>query len=59
MLHVYLRFISREVKALKGLQRFVFDLAKRNLIYYYKRCIDGMDEIRREDWNLFKYGEWS
>ena len=40
-------------------QRFVFDLAKGDLTYYYKQCIDGMDEIRREAWSLYKYGDWS
>ena len=42
--------ICRGVKVLKQLsQRFVFDLAKGELTYYYKQqCIDGMDEIRRE-----------
>jgi hypothetical protein len=38
--------ISRDVKALKELsQRFVFDLAKSDLAYYYKQCIDGIDII--------------
>lgn len=40
-------------------QRFVFDLAKGDLTYYYKQCIDGMDEIRKEVWSLYKYGDWS
>jgi hypothetical protein len=32
------------------------DLAKGELTYYYKQqCIDGMDEIRREAWSLYKY----
>lgn len=30
-----------------------------DLTYYYKQCIDGMDEIRREAWSLYKYGDWS
>jgi hypothetical protein len=34
-------------------------LAKGDLTYYYKQCIDGMDEIRREAWSLYKYGDWS
>ncbi|MGB8640650.1 MAG: hypothetical protein WCD28_00060 [Nitrososphaeraceae archaeon] len=29
------------------------------MTYYYKQCIDGMDEIRREVWSLYKYGDWS
>jgi hypothetical protein len=30
-----------------------------DLTYYHKQCIDGMDEIRREAWGLYKYGDWS
>ena len=47
--------ISRDVKALKALsQRFVFDLAKSDLAYYYKQCIDGIQEVRRKGWEMFK-----
>jgi transcriptional antiterminator len=47
--------ISRDVKALKALsQRFVFDLAKSDLAYYYKQCIDGIEEVRRKGWEIFK-----
>jgi hypothetical protein len=35
-------------------QRFVFDLAKSDLAYYYKQCIDGIEEVRREGWEIFK-----
>lgn len=60
ILHVHVSTICRDVKVLKQLsQRFVFDLAKGGLTYYYKQCIDGMDEIRREAWSLYKYGDWS
>jgi len=60
ILHVHVSTISRDVKVLKQLsQRFVFDLAKGDLTYYYKQCIDGMDEIRKEAWSLYKYGDWS
>lgn len=60
ILHVHVITISRDVKVLKELsQRFVFDIAKGALTYYYKQCIDGMDEIRREAWSLYKYGDWS
>jgi hypothetical protein len=34
-------------------------LAKGDLTYYYKQCIDGMDEVRREACGLYKYGDWS
>jgi hypothetical protein len=47
--------ISRDVKVLKQLsQRFVFDLAKSDLAYYYKQCIDGIEEVRRKGWEIFK-----
>lgn len=60
ILHVHVSTICRDVKVLKELsQRFVFDLAKGDLTYYYKQCIDGMDEIRKEAWSLYKYGDWS
>ncbi|MGH9982465.1 MAG: helix-turn-helix domain-containing protein [Nitrososphaeraceae archaeon] len=60
LLHVHVSTICRDVKVLKELsQRFVFDLAKGDLTYYYKQCIDGIDEIRREAWSLYKYGDWS
>ena len=39
--------ISRDVKVLKEMsQEFVFDLAKSDLAYYYKQCIDGIEEVR-------------
>jgi hypothetical protein len=47
--------ISRDIKELKQLsQRFVFDLAKSDLAYYYKQCIDGIEEVRRKGWEIFK-----
>ena len=47
--------ISRDIKVLKKLsQRFVFDLAKSDLAYYYKQCIDGIEEVRRKGWEIFK-----
>jgi DNA-binding transcriptional ArsR family regulator len=46
--------ISRDIKALKELsQQFVFDLAKSDLAYYYKQCIDGIEEVRRKGWDIF------
>ena len=47
--------ISRDIKILKLLsQRFVFDLAKSDLAYHYKQCIDGIEEVRRKGWEIFK-----
>src|SRR5215831_2178385 len=46
--------ISRDIKVLKELsQRFVFDLAKSDLAYYYKQCIDGIEEVKRKGWEIF------
>jgi IS30 family transposase len=46
--------ISRDVKALKELsQQFVYDLAKSDLAYYYKQCIDGIEEAKREAWRIY------
>jgi IS30 family transposase len=43
--------ISRDIKVLKQMsQLFVFDLAKSNLAYYYKHCIDGIEEVSRKCW---------
>jgi transcriptional antiterminator len=43
--------ISRDVKALKELsQRFVYDLAKSDLAYCYKECIDGVEEVKKKAW---------
>ena len=40
--------ISRDIKTLKLLsQRFVFDLAKSDLAYYYKQCIDGIQRFHK------------
>lgn len=56
ILGVHASTICRDVKVLKQLsQRFVFDLAKGDLAYYYEQCIEGVDEIRKETWNLYKY----
>ena len=47
--------ISRDIKVLKQLsQRFIFDLAKSDLAYYYRQCIDGIEEVRRKGWEIFK-----
>jgi IS30 family transposase len=35
--------ISRDIKVLKKLsQQFVYDLAKSDLAYFYKQCLDGI-----------------
>jgi uncharacterized protein YerC len=47
--------ISRDIKALKELsQQFIYDLAKSDLAYYYKQCIDGIEEVKRKAWQMFR-----
>jgi transcriptional antiterminator len=55
MLGVDQSTISRDVKALKELSKqFVYDLAKSDLAYGYKQCIDGVEEVKRYAWSIFK-----
>jgi len=35
-------------------QQFVFDLAKSDLAYYYKQCINGIEEVRRKAWEILR-----
>jgi hypothetical protein len=45
--------ISGDVKALKKMsQRFVFDLAKSDLAFYYRQCIDAIEDVKAEAWNI-------
>ena len=47
--------ISRDVKALKQLsQQFIYDLAKSDLAYYYKQCLNGIEEVKRKTWEAYK-----
>src|SRR5437764_12770931 len=47
--------ISRDIKALKDLsQQFVFDLAKSDLAFYYKQCIDGIEEVKKKAWEMLR-----
>jgi IS30 family transposase len=47
--------ISRDVKALKQLsQQFIYDLAKSDLAYYYKQCLNGIEEVKRKAWEAYK-----
>jgi len=46
--------ISRDIKELKKMsQQFVYDLAHSDLAYYYKQCIDGVEEAKRKAWIIF------
>jgi DNA-binding transcriptional ArsR family regulator len=46
--------ISRDINVLKKMsQQFVYDLAKSDLAYCYKQCIDGIEEVKRRGWDIF------
>ena len=46
--------ISRDIKYLKVQSRqFVYDLAKSDLAFSYKVCIDGVEEVKRKAWFMF------
>ena len=54
MLEVDQSTVSRDIKVLKKLsQQFVYDLAKSDLAYCYKQCLDGIEEVKRKGWNIF------
>jgi hypothetical protein len=47
--------ISRDIKHLKVIsQRFVYDLAKSDLAFYYKQSIDGIQEVNKKAWELYR-----
>ena len=47
--------VSRDLKAIKEnvAQEFIFGLARFDLAYYYKGCLDTIDQIKRECWTLY------
>jgi DNA-binding transcriptional ArsR family regulator len=52
--------ISRDIKALKEQsQRFIYDLAKSDLAYYYKQCIDGIEQVKRKAWKAYRSNDSS
>jgi hypothetical protein len=52
--------ISTDIKALKEMStRFVYDLARSDLAYYYKQKLDSLDEVKREAWKLYNSSETS
>jgi hypothetical protein len=51
---------SRDIKALKEQsQRFIYDLAKSDLAFYYKQCIDGIEEVKRKAWEAYRSNDSS
>jgi len=48
--------ISRDIRHLKIQAReFVYDLAKSDLAYSYKLCIDGVEQVKRKAWFMFNH----
>jgi transcriptional antiterminator len=46
--------VSRDIKELKKMsQQFVYDLARSDLAYCYKQCLDGIEEVKRRGWDIF------
>jgi transposase len=47
--------ISRDIKVLKEMsQQFMYDLAKSDLAYYYKQCLDTIQEAERIIWETYR-----
>jgi DNA-binding CsgD family transcriptional regulator len=52
--------ISTDVKALREMStRFVYDLAKSDLAFYYKQKLDSLDQVKREAWKLYDSSDTS
>ena len=48
--------ISRDIKVLKQMsQQFVYDLVHSDLAYYYKQCLNGIEEAKRKAWLIFNH----
>ena len=47
--------IRRDIKVVKQMsQQFVYDLAKSDLAYCYKQCINGVEEVKRKAWEIYR-----
>jgi transposase len=47
--------ISRDVTVLKKMsQQFVYDLAKSDLAFYYKQCLETIQEAERMIWETYR-----
>jgi transcriptional regulator with XRE-family HTH domain len=50
--------VSRDVRVLREMsQQFMYDLAKSDLAYYYKQCLDTMHEAERMIWETYRNKE--
>jgi predicted transcriptional regulator len=47
--------ISRDIKALKILsQKYIYNLAKADLAFYYTQCLNGISEVKRKCWDIYR-----
>lgn len=47
--------ISRDIKVLKELSsRFIFDMAKSELAFHYLQCIEGIEQVNKQTWDILK-----
>ena len=47
--------VSRDIRAIKDMsQSFVYDLAKSDLAYYFKKSLDGIEQAKKEAWKIFQ-----
>ncbi len=52
--------VSRDIKALNELSRqFIYNLAKSDLGILYKRCLDGLEEVKKECWSIVNFHQGS
>lgn len=51
---VHVSTISRDLTYLKKQsQRFIYDLAKSDLAFYYQQCLNSIDEVKRKAWCIY------
>lgn len=54
MLRVDISLVSRDIKVLKAQAiEFVYDLAKKDLAFFYHQTIADIDHVRGECWKLY------
>jgi len=47
--------VNRDIQVLKQMsQQFVYDLARSDLSYYYKQSLDGIQEVMKEAWIIYR-----
>jgi IS30 family transposase len=58
LLNVDRTTISKDITALKRMsQQFIYELAKSDLAYYYRQCLDTMHEAERMIWDTYRNKE--